>query len=174
MDKKAVIASLAFSHDSALLASGSTDGSIRLWSVNTGECMRILKGHLEPVGWVAFSHDSTMILSINTSMDTILRIWHTNLSERVQVLKHHKGPVYELILSPDSRVIVTKAVEDTIILVWSTENGKSHALRGHQGFIGSAVFSHDSALLASASDDATRIWRVTTGECIHTLQGCNG
>lgn len=168
VDEKIIISSLAFSHDSARLASGSTDGSIRLWSVNTGECMRILNSYRDTVGWVAFSHDSTMILSIN---DAMLRIWHTNLSERVQVLEEHKGEVTDLILSPDSRLVVTKAERDSKILVWSTENGESHALRGHQGRISSAVFSRDSALLASASYDATRIWRVTTGECMHTLQG---
>lgn len=171
MDESVVTSPLAFSHDSAQLASGSTDGSMRVWNVNTGECMRILNGHLEYISWVAFSHDSTMILSIGILPNTILRIWHTNLSERVQVLEHHRGPVEELILSPDSRLIATKALEDTNILVWSTENGESHALRGYQGFIRSAVFSPDSALLASASDDAICIWRATTGECIHTLQG---
>ncbi|EXU97777.1 phosphorylase, AAA and WD40 domain protein [Metarhizium robertsii] len=171
MDERVVTSPLAFSHDSAQLASGSNDGSIRVWSVNTGECMRILNGHLEPIFWVAFSHDSTMILSISTPLDTILRIWHTNSSERVQVLEHHKGQVLGLIFSPDSRLIVTKAIRDTHILVWNTENGESHALRGHQALIRSAVFSPDSALLASASDDAICIWRATTGECIHTLQG---
>lgn len=171
IDERVVTSPLAFSHDSTQLASGSNDSSIRVWNVNTGECMRILNGHLEFISWVAFSHDSTMILSISAPRDTILRIWHTNSSECVQVLEHHRGEVNELILSPDSRLIATKAFKDTNILVWSTENGESHALRGHQGFIDSAVFSHDSALLASTSDDATRIWRVTTGECIHTLQG---
>ncbi|KID95169.1 WD40/YVTN repeat-like-containing domain protein, partial [Metarhizium majus ARSEF 297] len=162
------IDSLAFSHDSTRLASGSSDGGIQLWSVDTGECMRILNPYRGPVSLVAFSHDSTMILSINAS--AMLRIWQTNFSERVQVLEHHRGEVNGLILSPDSRLVVTKTGMDRNILVWSTENGESHALKGHQSYISSAVFSHDSTLLASASDEETRIWRVTTGECIHTLQ----
>lgn len=163
------IYSLAFSHDSTRLASGSADGGIQLWSVDTGECMRILNPYRGTVTLVAFSHDSTMILSINN--DAMLRIWQTNLSERVQVLEHHRGEVNGLILSPDSRLVVTKTKMDRNILVWSTENGESHALKGHQSYISSAVFSHDSTLLASASGDGTRIWRVTTGECIHTIQG---
>jgi WD40 repeat protein len=34
------------------------------------------------------------------------------------------------------------------------------------------VFSHDSTLLASASDDETvKIWDATSGECLQTLEG---
>ena len=36
----------------------------------------------------------------------------------------------------------------------------------------SVTFSHDSALLASASNETVRIWDVSSGECVHTLDGC--
>ncbi|PKK50457.1 hypothetical protein CI102_5179, partial [Trichoderma harzianum] len=36
---------VAFSHDSALIASGSIDKTIRLWRTSAGDCVRELKGH---------------------------------------------------------------------------------------------------------------------------------
>lgn len=46
------------------------------------------------------------------------------------------------------------------------------SLEGHQAMVFDAVFSPDSRLLASASDDATvRIWEADTGEHLQTLEG---
>ncbi|KAJ0133904.1 NADH-dependent flavin oxidoreductase nadA [Fusarium oxysporum f. sp. albedinis] len=46
------------------------------------------------------------------------------------------------------------------------------ALEGHSSSVISAVFSHDSTVMVSASDDETvRIWDVKTGKCEHVLAG---
>src|SRR5271163_72815 len=43
-------------------------------------------------------------------------------------------------------------------------------LEGHSGWVLSVAFSHDSARLASASDDNTvKIWDASSGECLQTL-----
>lgn len=45
-------------------------------------------------------------------------------------------------------------------------------LKGHSRIVRSVVFSHGSALVASASDDHTvRLWRSATGEYVRELQG---
>ena len=45
-------------------------------------------------------------------------------------------------------------------------------LEGHGDCVSSVVFSHDSALIASASDDQTVcIWCADSGECLQTLKG---
>jgi WD40 repeat protein len=42
-------------------------------------------------------------------------------------------------------------------------------LEGHRGAVSSVAFSHDSARLASASDDSTvKIWDASSGECLQT------
>lgn len=47
-------------------------------------------------------------------------------------------------------------------------------LEGHDDVVRSVAFSHDSALVVSASDDKTvRIWRTNSGECLQTLKGHN-
>jgi WD40 repeat protein len=39
------VRSVAFSHDSARLASASRDRTAKIWAVNNGECLQTLKGH---------------------------------------------------------------------------------------------------------------------------------
>jgi WD40 repeat protein len=53
---------LAFSPDSALLASGSTDGTVRLWTVATG-ASQIAHRHGARVGAIRISRDGTSLAS---------------------------------------------------------------------------------------------------------------
>ncbi|KAE8132435.1 hypothetical protein BDV38DRAFT_210861 [Aspergillus pseudotamarii] len=45
-------------------------------------------------------------------------------------------------------------------------------LKGHTGWVSSVVFSGDSKMVASASDDETvKIWDANSGHCLQTLEG---
>ncbi|PLZ33455.1 hypothetical protein CBP28_03640, partial [Fischerella thermalis WC559] len=64
---------VAFSSDGELLASTSTDRTLRLWSVRTGECLRVLQVE---TGWllsVAFSPDNRMLAT--SSQDHTIKLW---------------------------------------------------------------------------------------------------
>ena len=84
------VSSVAFSHDSTRLASGSVDGTVKIWDVSSGACLQTLEGHSDSVSSVAFSHDSTRLAS--GSDDTTVnqglalssdRIWITYNSENL-------------------------------------------------------------------------------------------
>jgi len=55
--------SVAYSPDGKLLASGGSDGVIKLWHVPTGSELRALSGHADAVRSVAFSPDGKVIAS---------------------------------------------------------------------------------------------------------------
>ena len=42
---KAWVMAVTFSPDGKILASGSNDETIRLWNVETGQCLKTLRGH---------------------------------------------------------------------------------------------------------------------------------
>ncbi|MDE0638012.1 MAG: WD40 repeat domain-containing protein, partial [Candidatus Poribacteria bacterium] len=66
--------SVAFSPDGQTLASGSSDYTIRLWDVATGEHKQTLQGHIDHVDSVAFSPDGQTLAS--GSSDGTVLLWH--------------------------------------------------------------------------------------------------
>jgi WD40 repeat protein len=82
---------VCFSPDSMYVISGSYNGSIDLWDVNTGNKLRTFKGHSEPVLSLAFSHTGTQIIS--GSLDSTVRLWNAKTGSQLKQLKGHLGPV---------------------------------------------------------------------------------
>lgn len=164
------VMSVAFSHDSSVLASASYDGTVRLWHASTGKCVQTLSGHGSPVLSVAFSHDSSFVVS--GSHDNSIRLWHTNTGECFQILRDHCGSVKSVALSHNSSLIASASGDGTI-RIWRTRTNKCIQILNVPYFdTACVVFSHDSSIIASNSGYGTiHLWDTTTGECIRRLRG---
>ena len=55
--------SVDYSSDGRFVVSGSGDKTVRIWDVDTGECVKILKGHTSEVNGVSFSPNNKYVVS---------------------------------------------------------------------------------------------------------------
>jgi len=64
---------VAFSPDGTRLATGSSEGVVRLWNVATRQELIGLKGHIDAVSSVVFTPDGQTLVSV--SLDNNVRVW---------------------------------------------------------------------------------------------------
>ena len=78
------VTQVAFSRDGRLLASGSTDNTIKIWDVAARRELRTLSGHIANVDSIDFSPDSSLLAS--TSQDGSTFLWDANTGEHLLTL----------------------------------------------------------------------------------------
>jgi WD40 repeat protein len=142
------VETLAFSADSATLASSSVDGTLRLWQVATGmEVGRVHRGQVECRG-LAFSPDGRLLAS---GSDTTLRLWETATGVERHPYEGHRSCVVTVAFLSD-QCLLSAAIRGTVIR-WDVGTGRQLASQrtARQEPETTAELSPDGRLLASAS-----------------------
>ncbi|KAM0513906.1 hypothetical protein ACHAPE_007261 [Trichoderma viride] len=166
---RGAIFSVAFSHDSKLILSGSVDSTVMLWDSTTGKCLRTFQGHGSYVQSVAFSHVSKVLAS--GSDDRTIKLWDSTTGECLHTFQGHRSYVHSVAFSHDSEILASGSYDKTIKLWDSTTGECLHTFQGHDDYVISVAFSHDSKILASGSQDGTiKLWDSETGKCFYAFQ----
>jgi WD40 repeat protein len=112
------------SPDGRLALSGSTDHTLRLWTVPEGELLRTLKGHRGKVTSLCFSADGRYILS--AGKEGVLRLWEVDSGQCVQTCKVNNEEVRASCLTADNRFALSVSRVGTLRW-WDMQGG--HCLR---------------------------------------------
>jgi len=83
------------------LASGSYDGTVRVWRLSTGACEAVLKGHTSYVVALVVLPDGRLA---SGSGDKTVRVWRPSTGVCEAVLKGHTGVLMALAVLPDGRL----------------------------------------------------------------------
>jgi len=107
------------SSDSQMLASGSADKNVKLWSTQFGNCHRSLRAHEESVMQVRFLPGTHYLAS--AGRDREVKLWDCDSYELITALKGHTSEILALALSQDAAFIVT-AGSDRQMRFWRRSN----------------------------------------------------
>jgi WD40 repeat protein/transcriptional regulator with XRE-family HTH domain len=162
---------LALSPDEHTLASGSMDGSVKLWDVESGALL--WSGwHTQGTACLAFSSNGSLLAS--GGLDATVRLWNPKLGTPVEDISH-PGPVFALAWSPDGRLLASGDFAGTIRLWQRQQSGPARlwqTLSGHTNLVHGLAFAPDGSVLASASWDSTiKLWELESSRCLQTLVG---
>lgn len=162
------VMTVAASPDGKIIASGSSDRTVRLWNTDTFEHLATLPGHESVVYAVAFSPDGKVIAS--GSSDKTIKLWDVETKEIIATLEGHKGDVLAVAFSPDGNTLASASKDDTIAL-WDLETNEAiTTLKGHKRDVLTVAFSPDGKTLASgAQDNTVKLWDLERLEAVSTL-----
>ncbi len=138
-----------------------------------GSVICICRGHTSDVDAVAWSPDSTRIVS--GSADKTVQTWNTTNGGNILTYRGHKGPLGAVAWSPDGQRIASAGF-DSEVQVWHASSGsRLFTYQGHTNRIFALAWSPDGRQIAGADlDGSIYLCDAFTGNPINRYQGHRG
>lgn len=164
---KKQVKSLSFSPDGKALASGGLDKTIWIWTVDTGEHEKTLRGHSDQVSHILFKDNETLI---SYGDDKMVRLWDIKKGRQENSLKLG---VYsqDIGFSPDGNFALSQNYKKDQLFsfyLWDLETGSyttlSKQVKYGIPFPAYIPISSDGSMLAYCTDSEIVVWDVTTSK----------
>ncbi len=168
------VGAVTFSTNGKYMLTGSDQGTIRLWEVETGREMRRFDGHTGAINSVAFSHDGKYMLS--ASEDATARLWKIETGAEVRRFAGITDEVLSAAVSPDGQYVM---IADGYARLFRVETGsEERRFEAYNSTVTSVAFSPDGkhVLLGSTDSDlgeiaTAELWDVKSGRQLLQLKG---
>jgi WD40 repeat protein len=157
------ITAVAALRDEPVAISAGVDGTIRLWHLDDGACVRVLRGHESTIVTLHLPLEGRTLLSLDSG--GLLIQWDLVSGQEV---RRHKTPAWMLDGTPDGRLMLWAGpIGITVVQI---DSGRH--LRTLHTSCAAISISPDGRRAATATTDGfIRLWSVATGSHLYTLGG---
>ncbi|TYH77185.1 hypothetical protein ES332_D04G135500v1 [Gossypium tomentosum] len=136
---------------SSLVASGSADGSIRIWDCDKGSCETTLNGHKGAVTALRYNKVGSLLASGSKDNDVIL--WDVVGETGLFRLRGHRDQITDLVFLDSGKKLVSSS-KDKFLRVWDLETQHCmQVISGHHSEIWSIDVDPDERYLVTGSAD---------------------
>ena len=162
-----LISSLALNMAGTTVAVGCMDGSIHIFSVESGEMVMNLEGHKKAVECLAWNEDGNTLASGGKDTDVI--VWDMVLQKGIFRLRGHRDGVTSVVFT-SSEVLVSSS-KDTLVKVWDlTTQHCVQTVVGHRSEVWDVALNADKTQMVTvSSDNLLRVYAVQQSNNEETL-----
>ncbi|KJE01930.1 F-box and WD-40 domain-containing protein CDC4 [Cryptococcus gattii NT-10] len=150
----------------SLVVSGGCDKQVKVWDLETGQCIHSLPGHTSTIRCIKVLPHRP--IAVSGSRDYTLRVWDIQRGKCLHTLRGHTKSVR--CVEVWGNMAVSGSYDNTAKL-WNLDTGEClQTFTGHYSQIYSIAFN-GSLVITGSLDSTVRVWSPTTGECLALLQG---
>jgi WD40 repeat protein len=164
---------LVLSLDGSILASASSDNTVRVWSTESGEELRSVRVPGSPILDVALSPDAQLLVTVDTYLTNCVKIWNQTTGAMLRTLPTTNWPAQRLLFSPQGHLLTIAA--DRILTLWNAET--TQPIRSFSGVTDPSLilietwFPNDSTVAAIANDGRVYLWNLNSSQLLRVVEG---
>ncbi|XP_071509151.1 uncharacterized protein [Diadema antillarum] len=149
-------------NEGTMVITGSADKSIRVWSIETGRHVRVIRIS-QTTSIMALSYDKGYFAC---SVGEVVSLWRLDTAACVKVFDEHEKRVETLNLkisdtsNPDQpKGLLVSAGQDGMVKYWNIRKNESwHTLQSRKGSHINSTFTDKTKIIAACSDYRVRVW----------------
>lgn len=162
------VRSVCVEPDNQWFATGSSDRTIKIWDLASGELKLSLTGHIMGIRGLAISNRHPYLFSAGE--DKMVKCWDLEMNKVIRHYHGHLSGVYSLDLHPTLDVLVS-AGNDAVARVWDIRTRQQvHVLTGHKAAISQVRCQEaDPQVITTSMDSTVRLWDLAAGKTMSVL-----
>ena len=169
------IRAITFSPDGKRVAAGCEDKMLFVWDVDTGEVVKKVGAHSQPVYDVSFSPDGNTIATCcgdwTEAKPGRVKLWKSNSLTEVARLDGHELAVRSAVFDPVGSRLASVS-ENGVIRIWDVATQTELAVLRNSSGARPLEWSPDGKLLAAGlHDGTTNIWDVNARTVVRRFGG---
>ena len=151
------------------LVSGSKDKTLKVWDLNSGECLQTLTGHSRNVKCLVLLYNGHVA---SGSYDKTIKIWNIEKGQCIKTLQGHSGLVLilEVLVNDD----LLSCSSDKTIKVWYLKKEgrciKTLVETSGDRFVSFRINRQNTALVSCSYEGTIKIWDLSRLNCVETIQ----